>query len=126
MQALGRAAQAARLGNLQEVLQGDHRIQVAAQGAHAQQPRLGTRHRGHWRHRHDFHHFAEIGYQPALADAVTDATPQVQGELPFWQLHRMGPAAPFVAPHISHTELKLDSIGFADTLSLDRKSGVEG
>ncbi|KAG0740528.1 hypothetical protein G6F24_016989 [Rhizopus arrhizus] len=27
-----------------------------------------------------------------------------------------GPAAPFVAPHISHTELKLDSIGFADTL----------
>lgn len=28
-----------------------------------------------------------------------------------------GPAAPFVAPHISHTELKLDSLGFADTLS---------
>lgn len=28
-----------------------------------------------------------------------------------------GPAAPFVAPHISHTELRLDSIGFADTLS---------
>ncbi|WP_323152151.1 TonB-dependent siderophore receptor [Stenotrophomonas maltophilia] len=28
-----------------------------------------------------------------------------------------GPAAPFVAPHISHTELKLDSIGFADTLA---------
>jgi iron complex outermembrane receptor protein len=28
-----------------------------------------------------------------------------------------GPAAPFIAPHISHTELRLDSIGFADTLS---------
>ncbi|MBH1392955.1 TonB-dependent siderophore receptor [Stenotrophomonas maltophilia] len=28
-----------------------------------------------------------------------------------------GPAAPFVAPHISHTELKLDSIGVADTLA---------
>lgn len=28
-----------------------------------------------------------------------------------------GPAAPFVAPHISHTELKLDSLGFADTLA---------
>ncbi|PZP66325.1 MAG: TonB-dependent siderophore receptor, partial [Stenotrophomonas maltophilia] len=28
-----------------------------------------------------------------------------------------GPAAPFVAPHISHTELRLDSIGFADTVS---------
>ncbi|MGF6416794.1 iron complex outermembrane receptor protein [Stenotrophomonas sp. AN71] len=28
-----------------------------------------------------------------------------------------GPAAPFVAPHISHTELRLDSLGFADTLS---------
>jgi len=28
-----------------------------------------------------------------------------------------GPAAPFVAPHISHTELRLDSIGVADTLS---------
>ncbi|MCU1084811.1 TonB-dependent receptor [Stenotrophomonas maltophilia] len=31
---------------------------------------------------------------------------------PIW-----GPAAPFVAPHISHTELKLDSLGFADTLA---------
>lgn len=28
-----------------------------------------------------------------------------------------GPAAPFIAPHISHTELKLDSLGFADTLA---------
>ncbi len=28
-----------------------------------------------------------------------------------------GPAAPFMAPHISHTELTLDSLGFADTLS---------
>ncbi len=28
-----------------------------------------------------------------------------------------GPAAPFVAPHISHTELTLDSLGFADTLA---------
>lgn len=28
-----------------------------------------------------------------------------------------GPAAPFVAPHISHTELTLDSIGVADTLA---------
>ncbi|GAB2314877.1 TonB-dependent receptor [Stenotrophomonas geniculata] len=28
-----------------------------------------------------------------------------------------GPAAPFVAPHISHTELRLDSLGFADTLA---------
>lgn len=28
-----------------------------------------------------------------------------------------GPAAPFVAPHISHTELRLDSIGIADTMS---------
>lgn len=28
-----------------------------------------------------------------------------------------GPAAPFIAPHISHTELRLDSLGFADTLS---------
>ncbi|MDV3434529.1 TonB-dependent siderophore receptor [Stenotrophomonas sp. C2852] len=28
-----------------------------------------------------------------------------------------GPAAPFVAPHISHTELKQHSIGFADTLA---------
>ncbi|HGM4745432.1 TonB-dependent receptor [Stenotrophomonas maltophilia] len=28
-----------------------------------------------------------------------------------------GPAAPFVAPHISHTELTLDSIGVADSLS---------
>ena len=28
-----------------------------------------------------------------------------------------GPAAPFVAPHISHTDLRLDSLGFADTLS---------
>ena len=28
-----------------------------------------------------------------------------------------GPAAPFVAPHISHTELRLDSLGVADTMS---------
>ncbi len=28
-----------------------------------------------------------------------------------------GPAAPFMAPHISHTELTLDSLGFANTLS---------
>ncbi|MDT3557029.1 TonB-dependent siderophore receptor [Stenotrophomonas maltophilia group sp. msm1] len=28
-----------------------------------------------------------------------------------------GPAAPFVAPHISHTELRLDSLGVADTLA---------
>lgn len=41
-----------------------------------------------------------------------------------------GPAAPFVAPHISHTELTLDSLGFADTLAFaddrvqDRKSVV--
>lgn len=28
-----------------------------------------------------------------------------------------GPAAPFLAPHISHTDLRLDSLGFADTLS---------
>ena len=28
-----------------------------------------------------------------------------------------GPAAPFMAPHISHTELRLDSIGVADTLA---------
>ncbi len=28
-----------------------------------------------------------------------------------------GPAASFMAPHISHTELKLDSLGFADTLA---------
>lgn len=28
-----------------------------------------------------------------------------------------GPSAPFVAPHISHTELRLDSLGVADTLT---------
>jgi hypothetical protein len=58
--------------------------------------RAARRAPGHRRHRHDFHHFAEIGHQPALADAVAHATPQVLGELPFGQLHRMGQAAPFV------------------------------
>jgi len=80
----------------QEVLQVDHREQVAAQVAHAQQPGLRAGHRGHRRHRHDFHHFAEIGHQPALAHAEADATPEVLGELPPGQLHRMGQAAPFV------------------------------
>ena len=80
----------------EEILQVDHREQVAAQVANAQQPRLcaGYR-RGGWQ-RHDFHHVGESRDQVALANAVADATPLVLGDFALRQDHRVCKAAALV------------------------------